>query len=257
MATIIQKRRALHNDLNVKQKENKNLKLQLGQMQALANLGINTSMIAHEINNLLTPLTNYAELAIRNPDDKPLTDKVLNKTLKNCQRAAKVMQTILAMGKKNSEEKAKVNLRTLVDEIFISLCRDFKKDQITVELNIPDDLQINAVAIQVQQTLMNLILNARDSMLGKGGFLRISAVQNKSSVSICISDTGSGISKKNLSDIFEPFFTTKNDKDSNTSGTGLGLAFCKKVVESHDGTITVESSLNKGTTFEITLPSEK
>jgi len=257
LATIIQKRRALHNDLNVKQKENRNLKLQLGQMQALANIGINTSMIAHEINNLLTPLTNYAELAIRNPEDEALTEKVLNKTLKNCQRAAMVMQTILAMGKKNSEEKSNVNLRTLIDEIFISLCRDFKKDQITVDINIPDGLHINAVAIQIQQTLMNLILNARDAMLDNGGYLKIAATQNKNSVSITVSDTGCGINKKDLRDIFEPFFTTKTDSDTNTSGTGLGLAFCKKIIESHNGSISVESSPQKGTTFDITLPNEK
>ena len=101
---------------------------------------------------------------------------------------------------------------------------------------------------------MNLILNARDAMLAKGGTLKIKADQTKNQTTIEVTDTGCGIEPENLNRIFTPFFTTKSKEDSQTTGSGLGLAFCKKIIDEHAGTITVESTPSKGTTFKITLP---
>jgi len=237
------------------QKENRTLTLQLGQLQAHANIGLNTTMMAHEINNLLTPLTNYAALALKNPEDKALTEKVLQKTFNNSRRACEVMASILAMTKKDTEKKTDSPLLELVEEIFTCLCRDFSKDSISVQIQIPRELTIYGIGIQLQQMLMNLILNAREAMLG-GGVLKIKAEQNKDSVIIEVSDTGCGIAKEELGKIFEPFFTTKTSSESQPeiTGSGLGLSFCKKVIDSHNGTITVESEPAKGSTFKIVLP---
>ena len=237
-------------------KENSELKLQFGQLQALANIGLNTTMMAHEINNLLTPLTNYAALALKNHDDKALTEKVLQKTFHNSRRASKVMTSILAMTKKDAEENSNVGLLNLVEEIFTCLCRDFSKDSISVQIEIPRALKVYGIGIQLQQVLMNLILNAREAMLGSSGVLKIAAEQKKDSVYIEVSDTGCGIAKENLGKIFEPFFTTKtsNENQPEITGSGLGLSFCKKVIDSHNGTITVESEPAKGSTFKIVLP---
>ena len=102
---------------------------------------------------------------------------------------------------------------------------------------------------------MNLILNAREAMLGRGGALTISAEDRGDSVAISVADTGSGISRENMEKIFEPFFTTKTvESESQRNGAGLGLAFCQRVIESHDGAIRVESEPSKGTKFVITLP---
>ncbi len=157
---------------------------------------------------------------------------------------------------KETEEKKNAKLSTLVEDIFTCLCRDFSKDQITVNIEIPQDLTVWAVPVQIQQVLMNLILNSRDAMLPQGGVLTIKAQDTAESVQIEISDAGCGISPDDLKNIFEPFFTTKADKKSTaeTSGCGLGLAFCKKVIDAHDGTIKVESIPSKGTTFQISLP---
>ncbi len=255
MTRIIEKRRSLHKQVAKQQNENRTLKLQLGQLQALANIGLNTTMIAHEINNLLMPLTNYAALALKNPEDKALTEKVLQKTFNNSQRACEVMASILAMTKKDAEKKTDVRLLDLVEEIFTCLCRDFSKDSIRVQIQIPSELTVHGIGIQLQQMLMNLILNAREAMLGSGGVLKIKAEQNKDSVIIEISDSGCGIKKENLNKIFEPFFTTKTSSESQPeiTGSGLGLAFCKKVIDSHNGTITVESEPGQGSTFKIVL----
>lgn len=184
MTTIISKRKSLHKQINEHIQEKEKMELQLGQLQALANIGISTSMIAHEMNNLLTPLSNYAELALKNPDDKILTEKALHKTIRNCTRASKVMSSILSMTGKKEEKMSKVLLEGLVDEIFTCLCRDFSKDNITVKIEIPKDLTIFAIDIQIQQAIMNLILNARDSMLGKGGILTVRAWQWKTGLKL-------------------------------------------------------------------------
>jgi signal transduction histidine kinase len=255
LTRIIEKRRSLHRNLEKKQKENSNLKMQIGQLQALANIGTTTCMIAHEINNLLTPLASYAQLALANPDDKALTEKALKKTASNGLRASKIMKSILSIGSDQGQDKAPTELKWLVDEIFSCLCRDFSKDSITVKIDIPEDLLVLAVPIEIQQVLMNLILNSRDAMLEKGGMLTIIAWTEEATVKIEVSDTGPGIEPELIERIFEPFFTTKKDKKQQmqNSGSGLGLAFCKKIIKSHDGSISVQSEPGKGTSFLITL----
>lgn len=254
MTKIIEKRLSLHKHLANQQQQNDILQSQLTALQALANIGTVTCMVAHEINNLLTPLTNFAALALRNPDDKPLSEKALQKVVHNCERASKIMESMLAVANGQSQEKKNTALITLVEDIFTSLCRDFAKDGITVNIQIPQDLEVWAVPVQIQQVLMNLILNARDAMLSRGGVLTIKASDNADAVEIEVSDTGCGIESANLKRIFQPFFTTKVKEKSQHSGSGLGLFFVKKVVDDHGGCVSVESKPASGTTFKITLP---
>jgi len=219
-------------------------------------MGTVSYMIAHEINNLLTPLKSYASLALKNPEDKALSEKALKKTVQNCDRAYEIMKSMLALVNGDTQSKKETELPGLVKDIFSSLCRDFSKDGITVEIHIPQDLTIWAVPVQIQQVLMNLILNARQAMLPRGGVLTIKAEGKNNAVEIEVTDTGNGIAPADLERIFEPFFTTKNHKgqESERCGSGLGLAFCKRVIEEHDGSICVESKPAGGSKFKITLP---
>lgn len=257
MASIIERRLSLHQGLAQKEEENRALRSQNLQLQALANLGSATCMIAHEINNLLTPLANYAALAAQNPDDRKLTEKVLDKTVRNCRRASKIMQSMLAMANGQSQQWETVSVKALVEDVFTCLCRDFRKDGITVETQIADDLRLHCVAVQIQQALMNMILNARDAMLPGGGILRVSAATHDGGVDLIVRDTGSGITPENQKNIFRPFFTTKTGPDrpaGSGSGSGVGLAFCKRIVDAHGGEITVQSQSGLGSTFTIRLP---
>jgi len=256
LASIIGKRLSLHQQLTNQQQENDALQGQVAHLQALANIGTVSYMIAHEINNLLTPISSYASLALKNPDDKALAEKVLQKTVKNCERASKIMESMLALANGEKQQKKKVQLTTLIEDIFSCLCRDFGKDGITVEIQIPQGLSVWAVPVQIQQVLMNLILNARDAMLLKGGVLSIKAIEQSDIVQIEVADTGCGIEPANLKNIFKSFFTTKTDANSPSqySGSGLGLAFCKKVIDAHNGLISVESEPGRGSTFKIILP---
>lgn len=259
MASITRKRLSLHRYVEEQKNENDALRHQLVQIQHLANTGTISHMIAHEINNLLTPLRNYAAVALENPDDKRFVEKALQKTVQNCERASNVMESMLAMANGQTQEKKKVQLLALIEEIFTCLCRDFSKDGITVEIDIPEDLTIRCVPVQIQQVIMNLILNAREAMLSRGGILSIKAIEINNTVKIEVSDTGDGINADNLRKIFDSFYTTKSDKisPSENSGTGLGLAFCKKIIEEHEGLISVESKITEGSKFKITLPKSQ
>lgn len=255
MTSIIEKRLSLHQHLAQTEAENSALKSQNMQLQALANLGSATCMVAHEINNLLTPLSTYAALAIQNPEDRELAEKVLDKTVRNCQRAARIMQSMLAMANGQKQDRENAGVKTLVEEVFACLCRDFTKDGITVETQIPDDLQIHCIPVQIQQVLMNLILNAREAMLPGGGILKVAAAADTQYLDISVTDTGKGISPEDLKNIFRPFFTTRNGKDHPAgSGSGVGLAFCRRIVDAHGGRIDVQSKSGQGSTFTIRLP---
>ncbi len=256
MTSIIEKRVSLHKCLAEHQQQNKALKSQISQLQALANLGTITHMIAHEMNNLLTPVGNYATLAMKSLDDKKLVKKALTKTTQSYVRAAKIMESLLAMADGKQQKKKNARLFVLIEEIFTCLCRDFSKDGITVKIRIPEELEVWAVPVQIQQVLMNLILNARDAMLPRGGILSIQATERSDAVQVEVTDTGCGIEQDDMKKIFESFFTTKRDGNSasRNSGSGLGLAFCKKIIDAHGGCISVESQPDKGSTFTITLP---
>ena len=250
MAAILEKRRSLHKHITSSQQQNELLQSQLAHLQALANIGTVASMIAHEMNNILTPLTNYAQLALNNPTDTALTRKALEKTILNSGRAAKILESIRTLANGEKQHKKNSRLTLMVEDIFTCMCRDFSKDKITVDIQIPEDLTIWAVPVQMQQVLMNLILNARDAMLPKGGRLTIKASDAGDSVTIEVADTGCGIAAENIDRIFEPFFSTKTLNSSHgQTGAGMGLAFCKHIVEAHNGNIAVNSRIGKGTSF--------
>ena len=260
----------MHGQLVQQQRRNEALEKDMVQLEALANLGSATAMIAHEINNLLTPLTNYAELSLKHTDDRELAERTLRRTAKNCRQAGKVMESILSLAKAGCGEKVATPLLPMVNAVFDCLCRDFTKDGITVEILVSDGLQVYASPVQLQQAIMNLILNAREAMIPHGGKLTISAQADNNGIQIKISDTGCGIEQSEVSRVFDTFFTTKHKRiaeqstcgelgrtacgEQSRTGTGLGLALCKKVIDAHGGTITVDSHPGKGTTFTIHLP---
>jgi signal transduction histidine kinase len=244
--------------VELQEHQNQALKSQLLGLQHLAGMGTVSFMIAHEINNLLTPLKSYASFALTDLDDRMLCEKALQKVVKNCDRTSKIMDSMLSMVDGHTQNTEEVRVTGLIEEIFTCLCRDFSKDGIAVNIRVPEGLAIRAVPVQIQQVLMNLILNARDAMLPGGGVLTISATDGADSVEITVADTGGGIEPGNLENIFDMFFTTKADKRSaaENSGAGLGLAFCKMVIDNHKGSIAVESEPGSGSKFTINLPKQ-
>lgn len=249
MADLLEQRKALHQRVKEIEAQYEALEETMMRLQPLANLGLAWAMTAHELNNLLMPVMNYSLLASQNPDDTALCAKAIQKTMLLSQRAATILEKVMLLAHEEQIEKETQPLGPLFDNVFACLGRDFEKDRIRVVRTIADDVEITADGIAIQQVFMNLILNARHAMLESGGVLTISAEQTSDGTVIRISDTGFGMEPEKLKQIFTPFYTSGKDE-----GNGLGLAFCRKVIETHNGFITVDSEPGNGTRFKIMLP---
>lgn len=246
------------------------LRQELRQMHRLTVLGTAAAMIAHEFNNLMTPVVGYAKFAL-DSGDPALMKKALNTTLKQAAIVTPMCERILGLATNESPAFTEVRLREVVDESVACLCRDLSKDGIRLTVEVDESLTVVADAKQLQQVLINLLLNARDAIGESSGRITIEAQRvGDHLVALSVRDTGCGISPERMEHIFEPFVTTKGgavpgtDKpgsngsgngDSVRRGVGLGLALCRDIIEEHGGTISVESEAERGTTFTVTLPA--
>ena len=235
------------------------LKNELKKAQALAALGELTSTATHEFNNVLMTIINYARLGIRNRDDAS-RDKALSKILEASERAAKITATILAQAKNRSESMEPTDLAAIVSDSMVLLEREMRKYRIAVEIQLdPDAPKVLASGNQIQRVLLNLLINGRQSMSEGGTILiRVHPTADGKYVELVVRDSGSGIPRETLPHIFDAFYTTKDGPDeSGKGGTGLGLAACKEIIDSHHGRIRVESTVGRGTAFIIRLPISK
>jgi signal transduction histidine kinase len=247
-------------DLDLAQHQLNTLKDQLTESQRLAAIGTIAAVIAHEFNNILTPMISYSQYALQSAEsEKPditLIRKALSKSFQASTKAGKICNSMLSLAR-GEATFGSVGVQTLIDEVLLVLARDPHKDGIALRVQIQPGLSVDGDQVQLEQVLLNLLINARHAMLGKGGALTIKAgtVEN-GQLRIQVIDTGPGIPEKLLPKIFQPFFTTKGTaRRGETKGTGLGLSICKDIVEHHHGRIEVQSEVGKGTTFSIYLPS--
>ena len=247
------KRQSIHRQAASAAQTNRQLQEQLRQSQALSGLGLAWAITAHEINNLLTPLTNYARLALAHPDDTQLSQKAHEKAALLGQRAADILEKIMAMAAGKSLEKSRIDVNALFDDVLLCIGRDFAKDGIQVVRDCPDGITVWGDRVMLSQALMTLTLNARRAMLGKGGQLTFSAQATQHGTRIQVADTGCGMTPEVLSRIFEPFYTT-GDTTAERRGNGLGLVFCRHIIDAHDGGIQAESEPGRGTVFTLLLP---
>ena len=228
---------------------------QLRQSQKLASLGTTAAMIAHEFNNLFTPVVAYAQQAL-DTGDVELMKTALTKTLDRTTAMRQMADRVIGLARQPAGGVRAINVRQLAENAVGCLCRDPAKDSITVNLQIDPGLTVRANENQLLQVMFNLVVNARQAMLGRRGRLTIDAAPaGEEQVEINVRDTGCGISRENMSQIFEPFFSTKHDADKpDRRGLGLGLSISRGIIEDLGGTITVASEVNVGTTFTIHLP---
>ncbi|MFQ5491404.1 MAG: sensor histidine kinase, partial [Phycisphaerae bacterium] len=214
-------------------------------------------MMAHEFNNLMTPVVSYARYALDN-DDVELMKKALEMTLKQASTVSAMSERILGLAIHEGPRPARVPIAEAIKEAAACLCRDPEKDGVTQRVDIPEDLIVWADERQLRQVFFNLLLNARQAIQHRNGRIIVTAEPaDDGRVAINIKDNGCGIDPANLENIFEPFFTTKTgNTNGQKRGTGLGLPLCKDIIEEQRGQISVQSEPGHGTTFTITLPAE-
>lgn len=247
------------------EEERENIEKQLFQSQKLESIGLLAGGVAHDLNNLLSPILGYTELLLVASDNK-FDDSVKGK-LEQIQKAGMgardLVRQLLAFGRKQTLEFSAVNINEIINNYKQFLRRTIPED-IDIQIITSDKVTpILADAGQVEQVIMNLSMNASDAMID-GGKLTIetdivhldeSYTTNHIGASpgmyimMSVSDTGIGIDDKTIAQIFDPFYTTKGD-----DGNGLGLATVYGIVKQHQGNIYVYSEPGKGTTFKVYLP---
>ena len=244
--------------------EKKQLEAQLLRAQRLEILGTLASGIAHDLNNILTPILAAAQLLpLKFPHADQQAQQLLQILETSAKRGAGVIKQILSFGRGLEGNHTIFQLRHLVKEIRHIVKETFPK---SIELDIdiaPDLWSVFGDATQLHQVLMNLVVNARDAM-PHGGTLRICAenlfidsnyaqmhleAQVGPYIVVTVADTGTGMPPKIIKRIFEPFFTTKE-----VGGTGLGLSTVMGIIKSHGGFVNVYSEVGKGTEFKLYLP---
>jgi PAS domain S-box-containing protein len=222
---------------------------QLAQAMKMEAVGRLAGGVAHDFNNLLTVIAGYAELvsATLNTPDCRVED--LDEIKRAAHRASLLTRQLLAFGRKQVLRPEVLDINVVVREIGRLVSRLIGEDIELVLETTAAPLEVFGDRAQVEQVLMNLAVNARDAMPG-GGRLIVRTDGNESSVFLIVTDTGIGIAPQVLEHIFEPFFTTKEVG----KGTGLGLSTAYGIVKQSKGDIKVQSELNKGTVFTISLP---
>lgn len=209
------------------------------------------AIVAHSLNNLLTSMIGYANLVQSNlletqPNLKSYTEHILHAA----DRASRLARDLLAFSRRSVTNARVLDLNDVVRTVKALLAHVLKSNiEFLVQLS-PSPLPVFADPAALEQVLINLITNAQDAM-PQGGCLTVrTGLAQGSQCVVSLSDTGTGIAPDVIDKIFEPFFTTKGA----TSGTGLGLAIASNVIKQHKGRLTVNSTLGKGTTFEVILP---
>ncbi len=221
----------------------------LKQAQQLAALGTVASGLAHEIGTPMNIILGRAELLKKKTADV-LMQKGLTIIVNQIERITKLMNQLLRFARRSPLEPRLVDLRGVLETTIELIHHRADRSDVTVETCYADECQFTqGDPDQLEQVFLNLLTNAIHAM-SEGGVLRIDMSLADERTKVTIADTGTGISKEDLSSIFEPFFTTKPIG----KGTGLGLMVVKDIIEQHAGSISVVSEPGQGTTFTILLP---
>lgn len=234
------------------------LRRQIVVLQRISSLGVLAGGVFHELNNALTPILNYAKLALRNPDPA-YRERALTRILEAGQRAAAITGGMLRLSRpgRDPNHRAAVDLNRLAEEVVLLTGKDLARNKVRLEVQLLGRPFARVNPAQIQQVLINLLINARQAMPGGGvATLRLAPDRAGRLVELSVIDHGVGIAPESLRRIFEPFFSTKTGPDaSGLGGTGLGLAVCRDIVEAHHGRLRAESRLGQGSTFTLVLPT--
>src|SRR5437588_10943139 len=184
--------------------ETEQLRQQLLQAQRLSSVGALASSVAHEFNNILTTIINYAKMGLKHEEDDASRTQALEKILKGSQRAATIINSMLGFARNNAHQRALTDVARIVEEVLILCEKDLSKHHVKVETKFHGRPQAPVIRGQIEQILLNLIINARQAM-PRGGRLTIDVRENPATqmAEIRIADTGAGIPPDQLRLIFE------------------------------------------------------
>jgi PAS domain S-box-containing protein len=266
LATVVDITERKKNEENLIQKNaelakfNEELKsrtAQLIQSEKMSALGTLIAGVAHELNNPITGILNYAQYCKKSLPQEGKVTEVLDDLVFEAKRCAEIVKNLLIYAYFSSDDENSTGETSRVSEVTKRVSNLFAHllKSVKVMIEIPEDLPEFRIPMnKLQQVISNIVKNSLDAMENKENKkISIQAFQDSDSCHLIIEDTGVGISKQNLSKIFDPFYTTKEVG----KGTGLGLSVCKSIIEEYKGEIYVDSIPDHGTKFHVILPKEK
>ncbi|MEO0071405.1 MAG: ATP-binding protein [candidate division WOR-3 bacterium] len=228
--------------------EQAKLETQLRHADRLATIGQLAAGVAHELNEPLSNILGFAQLAQKVPNIPPQATQDIERIVQAVLHAREIVSKLMTFARQKPPLFTEVNLNQLINEGLYFLASRCAKSGIELIRDLTPDLpEIIADPGQLYQVLVNLVVNAIQAM-PNGGRLRVATMVRDETVSLIVEDSGVGMTEKEKSQIFVPFYTTKPE------GTGLGLSVVYGIVTAHGGSIKVESEPGKGSRFEVLLP---
>lgn len=227
--------------------ERRRVENELMRVQRLDSLALLAAGLSHDLRNILQPLLIVPDLLLEHSEEPKL--RQLAHVVAECgRRGHEMAESMLSFVRGSRAPREQVGIDGLYQAVGL-LLRSSLPDGVNLQLQVADsDLRVEANYTELQQCLLNFGLNALQAMPA-GGTLTFAATREKEGrVRISIVDTGIGMNEETLSRLFSPFFTTKSE------GTGLGMTSCKRIIESHGGSISVDSCLGQGTRIDVILP---
>lgn len=223
------------------------------QAEKLASLGQLAASVVHEINNPMTAVSTYADALLMRamvaPSANPGDLEKFRRIVENSERVLRFTRDLVSYARPAQEKPEEIELNAVIQRA-LSFCEHVvRKHGVTLVTQLGELPRFLAVRQNLVQVFVNLITNACHATPA-GGTITVSTARNAEAAVAVVSDTGAGMEPKVAVRVFEPFFTTKPDG----KGTGLGLSIVQSIVENHGGQVTVESEVDKGTSFTIRLP---
>jgi two-component system sporulation sensor kinase A len=227
------------------EKENENLIIRSEKLNVAGELAAG---IAHELRNPLTAIKGFFTMLKKSDEKKEMYYRIIEEELS---RIEQIASELLTLAKPHSDNRRTHNLIQIIDEVKILLTpqANMENIEIIVQSN-REELYISCEDTKIKQVFINLIKNAIDAMKN-GGRIVLEIKEVRDTIQVLVIDQGSGIPTEIINKIGEPFYTTKE------KGTGIGLMVCFQIIESHDGSMQLDSKVGIGTTFTITLPALK
>ncbi len=249
----------------VEEEKNK-IQTQLFQAQKMEAIGVLAGGIAHDFNNLMTTIQGFTDVILMKTDESNPSYHALQQIRSSASSAADLTRQMLLFSRSQSMEFSSIDLNKIIENLLKMLHRLIGED-ITIGTSLDPDLwMMQADLGTIEQTLMNIIINAKEAM-PEGGQITIKTrniVLDKNSlrsmpearegrfIKLTVNDTGIGMSQEMIQHIFEPFYTTKDP----AKGIGLGLSVVYGIVKQHEGWINISSNPGKGATFDIYFPAQ-
>lgn len=238
---------AITERIHLQREQNRETQIQLERTYRLSLMGQMAATMAHEIKNPLASIKGSVEILCNpqtNSSDKKEFESIV---LKEIKRVDNTVKEYLNFARPKPIELKKINLSEAIQIVVKQIENQATKFDITLANSFPPDICINGDSAKIHQILLNLLLNAIEASPASSS-INIKGEITQGAILLTLQDQGFGMTQTEQDKIFDPFYTTKE------TGSGLGLAVVKSIIDGHNGSIKVDSTQNQGTTFNISLP---